>query len=172
MARPVDYYHSKNEKVSDLITAEHSTVGLRCPNNELTLELIRKSQLPLAAPSANKFKRVSPVSASHVREELGDDVFVLDGGECEVGIESTIVDVVGETIKIYRPGTITPDDIKKSLAHLNLNNLSVEFFSSPVAPGQLKEHYRQKSPLKLSGAMIFSLRVISSYGKWKKIHTL
>lgn len=146
---PLTIITPKNEKVSDLITAEHSTVGLRCPKNELTLELIKKSQLPLAAPSANKFKRVSPVSASHVKEELGDDVFVLDGGECEVGIESTIIDVFGETVKIYRPGTITPEDIKKSLAHLNLKNLRVEFFSSPVAPGQLKVHYRPKMPVEI-----------------------
>jgi L-threonylcarbamoyladenylate synthase len=144
---PLTIIALKNEKVSDLITAAHSTVGLRCPNNEITLELIKKSNLPLAAPSANKFKRVSPVAAFHVKEELGDDVFVLDGGECQVGIESTIIDIVGETIKIYRPGIITPDEIKKALAHLNLRNLDVEFFSSPVAPGQLKEHYKPKIPV-------------------------
>ena len=144
---PLTIITPKNEKVSDLITAAHSTVGLRCPNNEITLELIKKSNLPLAAPSANKFKRVSPVAAAHVTEELGTDVFVLDGGECQVGIESTIIDVVCERIKIYRPGTITPEEIKKALFHLNLKNLSVEFFSSPVAPGQLKEHYKPKIPV-------------------------
>ena len=93
--------------VLDEVTGGQHTVGLRVPSHPVALALIRASGCALAAPSANRFGRVSPTTAAHVRDDLGDDVdLILDGGPCEVGVESTIVDLSGREPAILRPGGV------------------------------------------------------------------
>ena len=96
------------------VSAGLDTVGLRCPRHPLALELLERFDGPIAAPSANRSNRVSPTTAQHVREELGDRVdLILDGGPCEVGIESTVITLCTEMPTVLRPGDITPKQLEK-----------------------------------------------------------
>ena len=103
-------------RVLDVVTGGLDTVGVRVPAHPLTLALLTEFGGGLAAPSANRFGRVSPTTAEHVRADLGDDVgFVLDGGPCPGGVESTIVDVSGPVPRLLRPGGIAREEIERVL---------------------------------------------------------
>lgn len=141
---PMTMILDKNQAVSSLITAGLDGVGIRMPDHQLTLELIEKLQVPLAAPSANKFKKTSPTQASHVEDEFGIGFPVLDGGKTQFGIESTVIGVFDEKIEIYRPGVITKNDIEQVV------DVPVEHTVSPVAPGQLKHHYMPRIPITIT----------------------
>jgi L-threonylcarbamoyladenylate synthase len=141
---PLTLVLEKNESISNLITAGLDRVGLRMPSHPLTLELISKLKTPLAAPSANKFKKTSPTSPEHVFDEFGEDIPVLDGGRSELGIESTVVGVFKDKIEIYRPGVITKEELQ------DVVNIPVDYQESPVAPGQLKHHYMPNIPITVS----------------------
>ena len=113
---PLTLIVKRAEKVSDLVTGGQDTVGVRVPSHKLARQLLEAFGGGIAAPSANRFGKVSPTNADHVRADLGADVnLVLDGGACEVGIESTIVDVTGEVPVILRPGKINAADIERVL---------------------------------------------------------
>ena len=140
---PLTLIMEKNEKISDAITAGLPRVGLRLPSHPIFKEIIEMVGIPLAAPSANMFKRTSPTKASHVIESFADKVSVVDGGDCEVGIESTILEVINDRIKIFRPGMISKAELEK------ISGVPVEYAQGPVAPGQMKEHYRPRVPLYL-----------------------
>ncbi len=123
--------------VLDEVTGGRSTVGVRVPAHPLTLELLAKFGGGLAAPSANRFGRVSPTTADHVRADLGDDVdFVLDGGPCPIGVESTIVDCTVDPPQVLRPGGIPNEDIAALLS----DTLGAAAGPSR-APGMLASHY-------------------------------
>lgn len=123
--------------VLDLITGGRPTVGVRVPAHPLTLELLARFGGGLAAPSANRFGRVSPTTADHVRADLGDAVdFVLDGGACPVGVESTIVDCTVDPPQVLRPGGISPEEIEALL------KMTLGAPDGPSrAPGMLESHY-------------------------------
>ena len=149
---PLTLILKKTEAVSDLITANQDSVAIRMPNHPLTLELLRNLDAPLVAPSANKFMQVSPTSADHVREGLGKDLFVLDGGECRVGIESTIIDARNPAeIIILRPGMISREDLVQALG--SDEKISVRYREAeektPKAPGLCEKHYSPTKPLVL-----------------------
>ncbi len=136
---PLTVILPKKSIVPDLITAGSEYVAVRMPNHPLTLELLRTLPFPLAAPSANPFKYVSPTSAQHVFDQLSGKIpYILDGGSCQIGIESTIVSFFGDDIKIQRLGGIPNDEIKKHIPNAILATKPEEH---PVAPGQLKHHY-------------------------------
>lgn len=106
----------KQPFVSDILTGGQDTIGIRIPSHPLALSLLQEFTGGIAAPSANKFTHISPTTATAVREELGDKVdLILDGGECAVGLESTILDMSGETPTILRPGMITSTQIANVL---------------------------------------------------------
>lgn len=144
---PLTLIVKKNDLINPLITAGSDFVGLRMPNHELTLKVIEELDVPIAAPSANKFKKTSPTSPLHVFDEFQDDVSILDGGESNVGIESTVAQIFDDKIIIYRPGFVTSEMIKDVLFKSGLKGIEVSYGESPVAPGQLNEHYRPNSPL-------------------------
>ena len=134
---PLTLLVDRTELVPDWVTGNRHTVALRVPQHEATLELLRKVNTGVVAPSANKFGRVSPTTALHVLSDLGDDVdLILDGGACEFGVESTIVECTGGDIKILRPGAITASDI-----FAVLGDLPVLDSSDSRAPGMLASHY-------------------------------
>lgn len=142
---PMTMVLPKSSKVSSLITAGLNTVGLRAPNHPVTLELLKQFG-PLAAPSANKFTKTSPTKASHVQDEF-PDILVIDGGDSEVGIESTVLAPISNSeIQIYRPGMITKEILEDALKNYP-HKVHVNKTTSPASPGQLKEHYRPKKPL-------------------------
>ncbi len=116
---PLTLILKRAEGVPDAVTGGQDTVGVRVPNHPLALELLRTFDGGIAAPSANRFGRISPTTAAHVREELGDAVpLVLDGGACEVGIESTILDLSRGRPVILRPGAISRHDIARVIGRV------------------------------------------------------
>ncbi len=132
--------------VSELISGGQDSIGLRVPSHPVAQNLLKAFGGGIAAPSANKFGRLSPTAAEHVRQELGDAVdMVLDGGDCEVGIESTIVDLTRETPAILRPGRISAQQIGDAL----LAQLGENGIDRPRVSGSLASHYAPRLPLKL-----------------------
>ncbi len=136
---PLTLILKKNPVIPDLVTSGMDTVGIRCPDHSLTRQLLQELPFPLAAPSANPFGYVSPTRADHVNEQLGDKIeYILDGGECEVGIESTIVGFEHQKPVIYRLGGLSLEKIEHVIGKVEVQAYST---SNPKAPGQLKSHY-------------------------------
>lgn len=143
---PLTMVFKRAARVSDLVTGGQDTVGLRVPSHPVAQQLLKAFGTGIAAPSANRFGRLSPTTAQHVRQELGDAVdLVLDGGPCEVGIESTIVDLTRETPAILRPGRISSQQIADAL----LAPLGESAGGPPRVPGSLESHYSPSLPLKI-----------------------
>ncbi len=144
---PLTLLLKKKHIIPDLVTSGLDTVGLRCPDHPLTKELLESIDFPLAAPSANPFGYVSPTSPQHVDEQLGGVIpFILDGGECRVGIESTIVGFEDGQPVIYRMGGVSVEEIEKVVGRVAVQTHST---SNPKAPGQLKSHYAPSKRLVL-----------------------
>lgn len=143
---PLTFILPRKPSVPDIVTAGHSTVGVRFPRHPLTREVLKRCRFPVAAPSANLFGRVSPTEARHVAEQLGSRVdFTLDGGACEVGLESTIIDLSTQHPRILRLGGLPLEAIEEVL------DLSIPYeknsSSKPQAPGMLTSHYSPGIPL-------------------------
>ncbi|MDR2628539.1 MAG: threonylcarbamoyl-AMP synthase [Puniceicoccales bacterium] len=139
---PITIILPKKTIIPDIVTAGFNTVAIRCPDHPIFRAVLRAADLPLAAPSANPFGYVSPTCIGQVKATLGDRVkIMLDGGECAVGLESTILDITGPVPKILRPGAITADVISNVLGE-DVVDYGVQIVSkTPNAPGQLKQHY-------------------------------
>lgn len=144
---PLTLVLRKKEIIPDLVTAGLDTVGVRCPDHPLTHELLRQLDFPLAAPSANPFGYVSPTTAEHVEEQLGSKIpYILDGGPCKVGIESTIIGFENGEPMIYRRGGISNEAIERVIGPVESRLHST---SNPKAPGQLQSHYAPRKPVLL-----------------------
>lgn len=136
---PLTLLLKKKNIIPDLVTAGLDTVGIRCPDHVLTRQLLKKLPFPLAAPSANPFGYVSPTKPQHVDEQLGSKIqYILDGGTCPVGIESTIVGFENGIPVVYRLGGLNIENIESMIGKVQLMTHST---SNPKAPGQLKSHY-------------------------------
>lgn len=136
---PLTLVLPKRPVIPDLVSAGLDTVGIRCPNHILTRGLLEIIDFPLAAPSANPFGYVSPTTASHVNDQLGDKIaYILDGGSCKVGIESTIIGFDGHSPVIYRMGGLSLEEIEDVVGKVRVEQHTS---SNPKAPGQLKSHY-------------------------------
>ena len=134
---PLTVILQRTTKVCDEITGARETVAIRIPNNQVALTLLKKLDDGLVAPSANRFGKVSPTSAKHVVDDLGDDVsLVLDGGDCEIGVESTILDCTRSMPQILRSGAITKD-VLESVAKISIALSDGESRAS----GMLEKHY-------------------------------
>ena len=114
---PLTLVLRKQDTCPEIVTAGLPTVGVRMPNHPIALALIEAAGVPIAAPSANRFTGLSPTTAEHVRAAFGDAVPVLDGGPCTVGIESTVVAIEGDKLKLLRPGMISFGEIEQAAAH-------------------------------------------------------
>lgn len=144
---PLTMLLNRNEKVPDLITAGLPQVAIRVPYHPLTLELLSSLDFPLAAPSANPFGYISPTTAQHVQAQLGDKIsYILDGGACEVGVESTIIGFEKDIIVVYRLGGLAVEDLYQYSKKVELR---INTSSDPKAPGQLKSHYAPRKPMLL-----------------------
>jgi L-threonylcarbamoyladenylate synthase len=140
---PLTIIVPKKQLVPGIVTAGLPSVGLRMPAHPLALELLREVQLPLAAPSANRFTELSPTTAEHVRSGLGDAVdLILDGGPCTVGIESTVVSLAGPIPRILRPGIVSRPEIEATIG-------SVESGAGAESPGQHPKHYSPRTRIVL-----------------------
>ncbi len=145
---PLTMVLPSREIVPDLVRSGLPTVALRCSAHPVMAAVVSTLAGPVAAPSANRFGRISPVTADHVVEELGGRIpLLLDGGPCRHGLESTIVAVQDARLVLLRPGPITREDLEKHAA------VEVADRGIPVAaPGMLESHYAPRTPLRLIGA--------------------
>jgi L-threonylcarbamoyladenylate synthase len=142
---PLTLVLKRSRKAQDFVTGGQDSVGLRVPSHPVALELLKSFAGGIAAPSANRFGRVSPTTAAHVREDLGADVdLVLEGGPSEVGIESTIVDLSGGAPVLLRPGRISKQDLERVIGAVKERSES-----SPRHSGGLERHYAPRTPARL-----------------------
>ncbi len=141
---PLSIVFTKGNHVPDIVTAGLSTVAVRIPDHPVALSFIKESQCPIAAPSANPFGYLSPTTAEHVREQLGDQVdFILNGGPCSVGLESTIVSFSEEKARLLRPGGVPLEEIELIIGRVEFNPSD----DRPSAPGMLPKHYAPRTPI-------------------------
>lgn len=146
---PMTLILRKQASVPDVVTGGQDTVGLRVPDHPIAHELLRAFGGGVAAPSANRFGHISPTTAAHVREELGEAVaLVLDGGACEVGIESTIIDLSRGEVVILRPGMIGPDAIAAVIGRRPRMRESGE--NAPRVSGSLSAHYAPRTAMRFA----------------------
>jgi L-threonylcarbamoyladenylate synthase len=146
---PLTLILKRNRRVPDAVTGGQDTVALRVPAHPVARELLARFAGGIAAPSANRFGRISPTTAAHVRAELGDTVpLVLDGGPCEIGIESTILDLTRGEPVILRPGAVTAAEIA-DLIEVRPREGSADDGDAPRVSGSLPAHYAPRTPLLL-----------------------
>jgi L-threonylcarbamoyladenylate synthase len=143
---PLTLILRRSGRAKDFVTGGQPSVGLRVPSHPVARALLEEFARPIAAPSANRFGRVSPTTAAHVREDLGADVdLVLEGGPSEVGIESTIVDLSGPEPVLLRPGQVSIQDLKDILGKDVLDSRR----SATRHPGGMERHYAPRTPARL-----------------------
>ncbi len=145
MPGPLSILVRKRDSIPDIVTAGSPKVAIRIPSHPLTLTLLSKLDFPLAAPSANPFGYISPTIPDHVYQQLGDKIsYILDGGPCKVGLESTIVDETDGVVTILRKGGVPVEEIEKWVGKVKVKERSS---SNPQAPGMLDSHYSPTVPL-------------------------
>lgn len=143
---PLTIIFEKKKTVPDIITAGLPTVAVRIPANRIALDLINESDTAIAAPSANPFNYISPTTALHVEKQLGTEVeMILDGGECSVGLESTIIKTEGKKILILRQGGIEIDLLREFSDDIKI----ISAGSSVESPGQMEYHYSPATMVKI-----------------------
>ncbi len=147
MPGPMTLLLPKKDIIPDIVTAGSDRVAIRVPDHPLTHELLSQLEFPLAAPSANPFGYISPTTAFHVAQQLGEKIaYILDGGPCKVGLESTIAGIENDKLIIYRKGGLAIEDIEHEAGEVPVREHSS---SSPEAPGMLSAHYAPGKPLVL-----------------------
>lgn len=144
---PMTMILPKKDCIPDLCTSGLPSVAIRFPSHPVAQQIIREAGVPLAAPSANLFKHVSPTTAQHVAAQLSDRIAgIVDGGPCAVGVESSIISLVGEPT-VLRPGAITPEMFAKVVGSVKIKESSSKPGQPMAAPGQCDTHYRPQVPL-------------------------
>jgi len=144
---PLTFLLPKENSIPDLVTAGSPLVAVRIPHHPMTLELLAGLDFPLAAPSANPFGYISPTEPKHVAQQLGDKIpYILDGGKCTVGLESTIIGFPDGQATIFRKGGIAIEAIEKIIGKVAIRPHST---SNPSAPGMLKSHYAPRVSLEI-----------------------
>lgn len=155
MPGPLTVILPKKDVIPDEVTGGLRTVAVRCPSNPIARELIRRSGVPIAAPSANLSGKPSPTCAEHVMQDMdGRIAMVIDGGECEIGLESTVIAVSGNSAKVLRPGAVTPDMLRSAGIAVTVDEAVTDpakAGSAPQSPGMKYKHYAPKAK-----AIIFS----------------
>lgn len=145
---PLTIVLPKSDLVPDIVTSGLGTVGIRMPDNKIALDLIEKSGCPIAAPSANKFGRLSPTKTSHITKQFPDFYSIIEGGETKVGIESTIITLNDDGFEILRHGIIHKDELEKIIP---ASKQKVIREKEIIISGMLKSHYSPNTPIYLKG---------------------
>lgn len=158
---PLTLILPKKSTVPDAVTAGKDTVAIRIPDHPVTLELLKQLPFPVAAPSANPFNRISPTKASHVNEYFeGTIPMILEGGECNRGIESTIIGFENSKVIIYRLGSLELEKIEEIVGKVIVKNKKE---SAPNAPGMLAKHYAPKTKIILVDDVEESIRTFHTH---------
>jgi L-threonylcarbamoyladenylate synthase len=167
---PLTIILPKNDRIPDLVTSGLGRVGIRMPAHVVAQKLLKACGLPLAAPSANRFGRISPTTAQHVFEELGDRIpYIIDGGRCEIGVESTVISVDEDCIWLLRPGKISGDDLAKCAGIVVKPALSIH---EKASPGMLASHYAPQKPMHLIGDLTLGSASLPAGARDKKVALL
>ncbi len=183
---PLTLILPRDADVPDAVTGGQDTVGLRVPNHPVALALLATFDSGIAAPSANRFGRISPTTAAHVEHELGERVdLILDGGPCQVGIESTILDLSRDAPEILRPGAITADDIARVIGRRpkvrgegaveeDMAQAVAQAIESatPRVSGSLAAHYAPSTPLRLLPAALLIEEAAELAGEGSRVAVL
>lgn len=149
---PLTLLMPKKSTVPDLVTAGLDSVGIRIPDHPFARLLIALADCPVAAPSANLFGRVSPTTAQHVAEQLGDRIdLILDGGPCRVGVESSVLDLLTTPPTLRRPGGATSEDICAAIGEIQIRDRQAAGSAAP-APGMLDQHYAPRTTVRIWNA--------------------
>lgn len=170
---PLTMILPKGNKIPNEVTSNQNTVGIRCPNHPLFQKVLHALDFPLAAPSANRFGRISPTNAEHVKKELNGRISgILDGGDCEVGVESTIIRILENSVTLLRPGKISSTELEKifGMPIASAPSLVQTIQESTLTPGMLDEHYAPKKPLYLlpcSFETLESLNLLEQFSESK-----
>ena len=164
---PLTLVLKKQSHIPDLVTSGKETVAIRVPNHPLTLSLLEQLDFPLAAPSANPFGSISPTTATHVFNYFENELnVILDGGECQKGIESTIIGFENEQPIVYRLGSLSVEQIEEKIGPVMHKTQSED--NAPIAPGMLSRHYAPTTEIFLTNDVE---RLIQFYAN-KKIGVL
>lgn len=155
-------------RISELVSAGGDTLAIRMPSHPVALQLLRAFDGAIAAPSANRSGRVSPTTAQHVRDELGDAIsLIIDGGACQVGVESTVLDLSGDVPVLLRPGSVTREMLNGVLSHKSLvvsDPRSTIHDSRLRSPGQLESHYAPSIPVRLNATDVTGDEALLAFG--------
>ena len=150
---PLSIVLPKADSIPDIVTAGGGTVAVRCPVHPVMRDVLTRCGFPLAAPSANLSNRVSPTRAQHVAEQLNGRIpLILDGGACDVGIESTVIDLTGEVATVLRPGMIGLGQVRELLGDAE-GAIGPHTGATLKSPGQLPQHYSPKARVVLTGEL-------------------
>lgn len=152
----------KDGGISDLVSAGLDTIAIRMPDHKIALDLITAAGVPIAAPSANASGEPSATTPRHVEESLRDRVpFILAGGPCAVGLESTVLDLTGPVPTILRPGAVTAEDLEPYLGEVAID---LGGHAAPKSPGQLLKHYAPSLPVRLKAVDVASGEGLLAFG--------
>lgn len=152
--------------LSDLVSAGLPSIAIRMPNHRVALDLIAAAGVPIAAPSANASGEPSATTPQHVVDSLKENVpFILAGGACEVGLESTVLDLTGDVPTIVRPGAVTREDLEDYLGHVEEDFEGAK--EKPSSPGQLLKHYAPSVPMRLNAIEIDEDEALLAFGSMK-----
>ena len=173
---PLTLVLEKQDQITNRITAGKPTVAVRVPNHPIALQLLESLNFPLAAPSANPFGSLSPTSAKHVALYFKEEInFILDGGPCFCGLESTIIGFENDKPILYRHGAISIEEIEKIIGPIKIKNQNSK---NPSAPGMLTRHYAPKTQIQINDDISLALAQnpdkkigVLSFKKNKKIKT-
>jgi L-threonylcarbamoyladenylate synthase len=153
---PLTLVMRRSEDASDVLTGGQDTVAIRIPSHPMAQQLLTAFGGGIAAPSANRFGRVSPTRPEHVREELGDAVeIIMDGGECTIGVESTIVSLAGPKPRLLRPGSITQAQLEAVIGPVGVGAEP----SSPRVPGSTAQHYSPSTSVAIVPSTLLESRI-------------
>lgn len=172
---PITYVIKKNNIIPDIVTAGMDTVALRIPSHPMFRDVLKDSGRPIAAPSANMFGKISPTTAEEVKKELDGKIeYILDGGKCPIGIESTVISFAEDRIFLLRPGFVTKEEIEKLLG----KEIEDKKFNAGKlrSPGLLKSHYAPVTPLYFTDNIEYFKIIkgnigIVDYSKYKDLKT-
>jgi L-threonylcarbamoyladenylate synthase len=154
-------------RASDAVTGGQATVALRAPAHPVARALLAAFGRGIAAPSANRYGRISPTRAADVREELGDAALVLDGGDCEVGLESTIVACLGGRVTLLRPGSVSRSQVADVVGRVDDPGAD-----APRAPGRDRSHYAPGTPLAIASAEMLRAEIDAAIAAGARIAVL
>ena len=178
---PLTLVLPKSDAIPDLVTSGLPSVGVRIPDHDLIRQVMRLAGVPVAAPSANPFGKLSPTTAEHVLRQLGDRVdAILDGGPCRIGIESTVLQVEGDRVTLLRYGGVSLEEIEDLIG--GIHHTTEHSTSAPAGPGMLISHYAPRTPLVVVEELssvdcscstgLLTLKADGDYSKFEQVEVL